>query len=145
MCSIQKVSTKYCSLPRLICPWNSSQCRSGGMRTGEGLRSFCLAYFHIVQGEEGQKETGLWRLEFKKYSTTMHITYPEREVNLLGGQRSSISTNRAEMVIQTWKSSMHKLLFVAIEISVAIEGKKTNMQMIKAEQGKLKRRNWRNM
>ena len=50
------------------------------------------------------------------------------------------------MVIQTWKSSMHKLLFVAIEISVAIEGKMTNMQMIKAEQGKLKRRrNWRNM
>jgi len=43
------------------------------------------------------------------------------------------------MVIQTWKSSMHKLLFVAIEISVAIEGNMTNMQEDKGRIGTLQR------
>ena len=42
------------------------------------------------------------------------------------------------MVIQTWKSSMHKLLFVAIEISVAIEGNMTNMQEDKGRIGKIR-------
>lgn len=75
MCSIQKVSTKHCSLPRLICPWNSSQCRSGGWNEDRGgVEELMSGIFSHSLGRRRRLE-GNWIVKIRVQEVFNHNAY----------------------------------------------------------------------